>query len=303
MNAPDVWPLVKLTRLPSVVTVPGDVLAGAAWASGEADGAVPAALVCSSCMAYLAGMTLNDWADREEDARERPSRPIPAGQVAPVTALGLSVALSAGSLLLAARAASRGRALAVALPLTAAVWGYDLKAKQSFAGPYTMALARSLDVLIGATRLGDPGALPAAGLIGAHTLLITIVSGRETEGAGPSLAAGALAGVAATTAAGAWLVTHAPSHGEQARGEEGRPLQAAALASLGLYAWSMTRAGLAALRNGDAPTLQRFVGTGVFANMPLQASLLARRGRLVSAAGVLGAWQLGRRAARKVAVS
>jgi 4-hydroxybenzoate polyprenyltransferase len=282
------------------VTVPGDVLAGAAWASGEADGALPAVLVCSSCMAYLAGMTLNDWADREEDARERPSRPIPSGQVTPATALAFSVALTAGSLVLAARAASRGRALAVALPLTAAVWSYDLKAKQSFAGPYTMALARGLDVLVGATRIGDPGALPAAGLIGAHTLLITIVSGRETEGAGPSLAVGALAGVAATTAAGAWLLARGAEPGV-ARSE--RAFQAAALTSLGLYAWSMTRAGLAALRNGDAPTLQRFVGTGVFANMPLQASLLARRGRLVSAAGVLGAWQAGRRASRRVAVS
>jgi len=294
VRAPGLWPLVKLTRLPSVVTVPGDVLAGAAWASGEADGASSLELVCSSCMAYLAGMALNDWADREEDARERPSRPIPAGEVAPELALGLSVALTAASLLLAARAASRGRALAVALPLTAAVWGSDLKAKQGFAGPYTMAAARGLDVLVGATRLVDAGALPAAGLIGAHTLLITIVSGRETEGAGPELAVGALAGVAATTLAGAWLV---------ARGEPRRPQQAAALASLGLYAWSMGRAGMAALSNGDAPTLQRFVGTGVFANMPLQAALLARRGRLVGAAGLLGAWQAGRRAARKVAVS
>jgi 4-hydroxybenzoate polyprenyltransferase len=283
---PGVWPLVKLTRLPSVVTVPGDVLAGAAWASGDPDGASPVALVCSSCMAYLGGMALNDWADREEDARERPNRPIPSGQVAPEVALGISIALTAGSLLVAARAASRGRALAVALPLAAAVWGYDLKAKQTMAGPYTMALARTLDVLVGATRVRDAGALPAAGLIGAHTLLITIVSGRETQGAGPNLAAGALAGVAATTFGGAWLVS---------RGETTAPRRAAAVASLGLYGWSMGNAGVAALRNGDAPTLQRFVGTGVFANMPLQAALLARRGKLVGAAGLLGAWQVGRR--------
>jgi hypothetical protein len=294
VKAPALWPLVKLTRLPSVVTIPGDVLAGAAWASGSEEDVSVLGLVCSSCLAYVAGMALNDWADREEDARERPSRPIPAGQVTPGTALGISVGLTAGSLLLAARAASRGRALAVALPLTAAVWGYDLKAKQGFAGPYTMAAARTLDVLIGATRIADAGALPAAGLIGAHTLLITIVSGRETQGAGPELAAGALAGVAVTTLGGAWLVL---------RGERARPLQAAALASLGLYAFTMGQAGIAAVRNGDAPTLQRFVGTGVFANMPLQAALLARRGRLVGAAGVLGAWQAGRRAARKVAVS
>ncbi len=69
MKAPGLWPLVKLTRLPSVVTVPGDVLAGAAWASDPGKDVSVVELVCSSCLAYIAGMALNDWADREEDAR------------------------------------------------------------------------------------------------------------------------------------------------------------------------------------------------------------------------------------------
>src|SRR6201999_1674051 len=79
VKAPALWPLVKLTRLPSVVTVPGDVLAGAAWAAGPDEDVSVLGLVCSSCLAYVAGMALNDWADREEDARERPNRPIPSG--------------------------------------------------------------------------------------------------------------------------------------------------------------------------------------------------------------------------------
>ena len=65
----------------------------------------------------------------------------------------------------------------------------------------------------------------------------------------------------------------------------------------------MTRAGIGALRGGDAASAQRFVGAGVFANMPLQAALLAARGRAAQAGAVLGCWQLGRRLGRKVAVT
>jgi hypothetical protein len=65
----------------------------------------------------------------------------------------------------------------------------------------------------------------------------------------------------------------------------------------------MTRAGIGALRDGDAASAQRFVGAGVFANMPLQAAMLAARGRAAQAAAVLGSWQFGRRLGRRVAVT
>jgi hypothetical protein len=287
-------PLVRLVRLPSVVTVPGDVLAGAAWGGGPG-AAAGAARVGSSSMAYLAGMAANDWADREEDAIERPARPIPSGEISAGTALGVAAGLSAGALALAA-VRDRGRSsLRVTVPLLAAVWAYDLKAKQTPAGPWTMALARSLDVLVGA---GGPqrDALAPAGVIGAHTLLITLVSREEAQGASRELAAGALAGVAATSAAAATLVARSG----RPRGPVGNVLQ---FGALGVYASVMTRAGIGALRGGDAASAQRFVGAGVFANMPLQAAMLAARGRAVQSAAVLGAWQFGRRLGRKVAVT
>jgi hypothetical protein len=287
-------PLVRLVRLPSVVTVPGDVLAGAAWGGGPG-AAASAARVGSSSMAYLAGMAANDWADREEDAIERPARPIPAGEISAETALGVAVALSLGALALAG-VRDRGRsAFGVTVPLLLSVWAYDLKAKQTPAGPWTMALARSLDVLVGA---GGPqrDALGPAGVIGSHTLLITLVSREEAHGASRGLAAGALAGVGLTTAAAGALVARAGRPG----GTPGRILQ---FGALGVYASVMTRAGIGALRGGDAASAQRFVGAGVFANMPLQAAMLAARGRVVQAASVLGAWQFGRRLGRKVAVT
>jgi hypothetical protein len=294
MSAPDVGSLVRLVRLPSVVTVPGDVLLGSAWShDGKTPARAPCALATSSSLAYLAGMALNDWADREQDARERPGRPIPAGQVEARDALALAIALSTGAIVLSARAGGI-RALSVSVPLMATIWVYDLKAKRTAAGPWVMALARSLDVMVGA---GDPAldAAPAAGIIGAHALLITFVSRREAQGATAGLAIGALAGVVAMTVAGAGLIVRGRS----------RPagMTYPSLACLGLYAWTMTRAGVSALRSGDAVSAQRFVGTGVFANMPLQAALLARRGRLSVAASILAAWPAVRRAARQVAVS
>lgn len=297
-------PLVRLVRLPSVVTVPGDVLAGAAWGSDRAPTAA-AVRVASSSMAYLSGMALNDWADRVEDAVERPTRPIPAGEIGADTALAVAVALSAGALALAAvrdRERDRRRgSLAITAPLLGAVWAYDLKAKQTPAGPWTMALARALDVLVGA-RSPRREALAPAGLIGAHTLLITLVSREEAHGASRELAAGALGGVALTTAAAAAIVyrSRPPRPRGRPAGAVARALQ---LGCVAVYASVMTRAGIGALRDGDAASAQRFVGAGVFANMPLQAAMLAARDRAAQAAAVLGCWHFGRRLGRKVAVT
>jgi hypothetical protein len=287
-------PLVRLVRLPSVVTVPGDVLTGAAWGA-DRTAVGGAARVASSSMVYLAGMAVNDWADRDEDAIERPTRPIPAGEIGARTALMVGVGLSFGALALAS-VRNRGRSsLGITVPLLLSVWTYDLKAKHTPAGPWTMALARTLDVLVGAGR-PQRSALGPAGVIGAHTLLITLVSREEAEGASRQLASRALVGVALTTAAAATLVARAGRPG----GTVGRALQ---FGSVAVYASVMTRAGIGALRGGDAASAQRFVGAGVFANMPLQASMLAARGRRAQAAAVLGCWQFGRRLGRKVAVT
>lgn len=296
-------PLVRLVRLPSVITVPGDVLAGTAWAPSDPGAIAAAARVGSSSLAYLAGMALNDWADRAEDAVERPTRPIPAGEIGAGTALAVAVALSAGAFALAAVGDRRGHgrsrgSLAITAPLLATVWAYDVKAKQTPAGPWTMALARALDVLVGA-RGRRRDALAPAGLIGAHTLLITLVSREEACGASRQLAAGALGGVAATTAAATALVS-SPRAPRRRGGTASRALR---LGSVAVYAAVMSRAGIGALRAGDAASAQRFVGAGVFANMPLQAALLAARGRTLQAATVLGAWQFGRGLGRKVAVT
>ncbi|MEV1086303.1 UbiA family prenyltransferase [Streptomyces microflavus] len=138
----------ELFRVSALFSVPGDALAGAA-AVGRSPGRGTALAIGASLCLYEAGMALNDWADREEDAVDRPHRPIPSGRISPSAALGAAGALTAAGLALAARA---GRpALAVATALAATVWAYDLHLKHTKAGPAAMAAARSLDLLLGAT--------------------------------------------------------------------------------------------------------------------------------------------------------
>ncbi|MEU0032309.1 SCO3242 family prenyltransferase [Streptomyces sp. NPDC006335] len=145
----------ELLRLPALFTVPGDALAGAAAASARPTPRTLLAIASSLCL-YEAGMALNDWADRDVDAVERPHRPLPSGRVHPTAALGAACALTGAGLTLAACA---GRpALTVAVPLAATVWAYDLALKNTPAGPFAMATARGLDLLLGAAATAGTGA-------------------------------------------------------------------------------------------------------------------------------------------------
>ena len=141
--------LAELVRAPAALSVPGDVVAGAA-AAGTL-GARTAGLAGASVCFYWAGMAANDWADRDLDAVERPERPIPSGRISAPAALGIAAGLTAAGLAVAARAGG-ARALAVAVPLAAAVWAYDLRAKNTAAGPAGMATCRALDVLLRGDR-------------------------------------------------------------------------------------------------------------------------------------------------------
>ncbi|MFE4645024.1 SCO3242 family prenyltransferase [Streptomyces sp. NPDC056730] len=138
----------ELLRVSALFTVPGDALAGAAALGVRPNRSTALAVGASLCL-YEAGMALNDWADREEDAIDRPHRPIPSGRISPPAALAAAGALTAAGLALAARA---GRSsLAVGTALAATVWAYDLRLKHTAAGPAAMGAARALDVLLGAT--------------------------------------------------------------------------------------------------------------------------------------------------------
>ena len=299
MKIPNPKDLADLLRLPSLLSVPGDVLLGAAVSGERRSPRDITGLVASSSCLYAAGMTLNDYADRDVDARERPHRPIPSGRVSPRFALGLAATLTTASLVLA-RAAGGRRSIGVVLPLAVAVWSYDLWAKKTRWGPVVMAVCRSLDVMMGAGGLADRRAWPAAGVVGGHIAMITTVSRRETEGGTQALALGALAGSAAVTLVAARLALEASKDAGLLRG---RIYGAAALAFLGAHAAAMMRAELEATRQPSPENLQKVVGAGVLGLMPLEAGLISGAGKPGRAAVLAAGWLLARRLARKRSVT
>jgi 4-hydroxybenzoate polyprenyltransferase len=274
---------LQLVRAPAALTVLGDTVAGAA-AAGKPLRGRRLLLPLSSAAFYWSGMALNDWADRELDATERPERPIPSGRVSPARALAVATGLTAAGIGLAAAA---GRdALRVALPLAAAVWAYDTILKATPAGPAGMAACRALDVLMGAG--GARAALPAAAAVGGHTLGVTALSRGEVHGAAPATAAAALAGTALTAAAAAGGRATSARH------------RLGALTATALYSATVGRAQLAARQDPSAATVRRATMAGIHGMVPLQAAIAARRGSLLGALAVVAALPVARVLSRKV---
>lgn len=253
-------------------------MAGAAAAGGL--GPRTAGLAAASVCLYWSGMAANDWADRELDAVERPERPIPSGRVSPAQAVGVAAGLTAAGVALAALAGGR-RALAVALPLAGAVWAYDLKAKNTPAGPALMAACRGLDVLLGASGGRLTRAVPAALTVAAHTYTVTELSRREVSGADRTLPAATLAGTAAVAVAAG-----------------GRGLIPGALAVWYAAAYGGAQARVAA--DPSAATVRAAVGAGITGLPSLQGALTARAGQPIAGLAIAAIAPLARRLARKV---
>ncbi|MFJ8198251.1 SCO3242 family prenyltransferase [Streptomyces sp. NPDC096152] len=285
--------LAELVRAPAAFTVPGDVLAGAAAAGRRPDVAV-AGLAASSVCLYWAGMALNDWADRDLDAVERPERPIPSGRVSAPVALGTAVTLTAVALGLAAAAEGR-RALTVAVPLAATVWGYDLWAKYRPSGPAVMAAARGLDVLLGARGGRIRPALPAAATVAGHTLAVTALSRAEVTGAEPWLPRVTLAATGAVAAAAATALRDGP-----ARQGRGRGHRLAVAGGLVAYGATAGRAQARAVADPSPGRVRGAVGAGILGLIPLQAALTAGAGSVRSALPLVAVFPLARALSRRV---
>ncbi|MBO4163252.1 SCO3242 family prenyltransferase [Micromonospora antibiotica] len=316
--------LAELVRAPAALSVPGDLVAGAA-AAGVL-GPRTAGLAGASVLLYWAGMAANDWADRGLDAEERPERPIPSGRITPAAAAGVAIGLTAAGLGLAAAVGGR-RATAVALPLAATIWGYDLVAKNTAAGPAVMAACRGLDVLLGASSGRPVRALPAALTVAAHTWTVTALSRREVTGADAALPRRTLAGTALVALAATTLprattptrpagrpspVDDAPTATE-APGRRTAPGVRTGAAGVGrslagalpvaLAGWYVARYGGAQARVAADPTAGRVraaVGAGITGLPSLQGALTARAGAGLVGALVALAAPLGGRLARKL---
>jgi hypothetical protein len=314
--------IAELVRAPAALSVPGDAVAGAAAARvlGLRTAGLSAAAVCL----YWAGMAANDWADRDIDAKERPERPIPSGRVSPSAALGVAAGLSAAGLVVAGLAGGR-RALRVAVPLTALVWGYDLGLKHTSAGPAAMAGCRALDVMLGAS--GSGAASTEALVVAAHTYTVTVLSKSEVTGATPALPRATLAATAAVAGAaalapdvmgkpgaiGVWreirdAITKSNRIPVSGLASSGMPPTVTArswrgVVRAGLAAWYGTNYGRSQLRAVAEPhagNVRAAVAAGITGLPALQGALIARAGAPGAGAAVAIAAPAGALLARRV---
>lgn len=279
-------PYVRLVRAPAALSVLGDTVAGAA-AAGRPLRASRLALPLASVALYWSGMALNDWADRELDAVERPERPIPSGRISAGRALGVAAGLTGAGLGLAALAGGRD-ALAIAAPLAAAVWAYDTGLKKTPLAPAAMAVCRSLDVLLGAGRAGAVRALVPAAVLGGHTLGVTALSAGEVHGASPARAAAALTMTSASALASASGRGGARAH------------RVAALAAATGYGVTVGARQYAAVRTPTAAAVRTATAAGIHGMVPLQAALTAGRGGVLGAALLALTVPLAQRLGRRV---
>lgn len=144
--------LGRLLRVSLTVSAAADIAAGVVLGSGSwPSGGRPFLLVLASLCVYHGGMALNDWVDREHDARTRPERPLPSGAIAPGTALALGLGLLVlGPFLAAAVEPACGRLLTATAALALL---YDVAGRGPWLGPTLLGLCRAGNLAAG-LRLG-----------------------------------------------------------------------------------------------------------------------------------------------------
>ncbi len=120
---------LRLLRVPNLLTVPGDVLAGYLAASTVHPEPSLALwiTVAASLAFYSAGLILNDVTDLEEDRAHRPTRPLPSGIVGKKSAAAVMVVLFVIAIGLTTLAGAR--TFRIGLALGAAILMYTLKLK------------------------------------------------------------------------------------------------------------------------------------------------------------------------------
>lgn len=282
--------VLELLRAPAAFSAIGDSLVGV-YAGGPVN---PRQLLTpiASVLIYAGGMGLNDWADRELDAEERPERPIPSGRISADKALAISSGLLAGGVAVAGLVGG-GRGLVRGSVLAGTVVAYDTVAKDTPAGPWVMAACRVLDVLLGAGSLKS--ALPPALTMGAHTVAVTYLSRAEVSGAERTLPEAVRAAVVGTAAIATATGGSHPTN--RALRLLGRVAGAAASAR---YLTKAIPPLNTAVENPSAGRIRDAVRANLGAMIPLQAALIARTGNIIPAAAVAGLEVVQQRVIRRL---
>jgi 4-hydroxybenzoate polyprenyltransferase len=180
--------LGRVSNLPTVWTngLTGIVLAGGAVADART---VPLLLALS--LFYVAGMFLNDAYDAEIDAKERPERPIPSGEVGAEAVFAAGFGMMAAGLVLLAwvgfgviGGTGLGPVLG-GLGLGAAIVLYDRRHKDNPLSPVLMGICRMLVYVTAGLAVAHdlPATLMAAALaLLCYLIGLTYIAKQETLG-------------------------------------------------------------------------------------------------------------------------
>jgi len=177
-------PWLQLLRVPNLLTVPGDALAGGVLAAAAWPGAEIWAAAGAMLLIYAGGLVLNDYFDMPRDAILRPERPLPSGQVSSGMALFVALALLAAGPVLAwlACGSEAGR---MALVVAFLVVAYDAGGKcVPVLGPLLMGACRGGSVLVGGIAIGAmakgiEACFPVAAVALLYTASITFLAKDE----------------------------------------------------------------------------------------------------------------------------
>jgi 4-hydroxybenzoate polyprenyltransferase len=180
---------LRLGRVSNLPTVWTNTLAGIVLAGGARDAATLGRLAFALSLFYVGGMFLNDAFDRGIDARERPERPIPSGQITAGEVFGIGFCLLGTGLgLLAWNAALRsepmGSVVLSGAALGALIVLYDVWHKQNPFSPVVMGLCRAalyVTAGLGAGGALSPTLLVGAAVLGAYVVGLTFVARQENR--------------------------------------------------------------------------------------------------------------------------
>lgn len=247
----------QLCRLPALFTALADIMLGFLLSGSQIHSVHRmAALMVASAGLYLSGMVWNDIFDRQQDAEERPKRPIPSGRVS----LRAAVIFASTLMLIGlSGAAVAGRwSFVVAGILTACIFLYDGVLKQTPLAPVFMGGCRFLNVILGASTAGDHFTsawqhpqLWVAGCLGVYIMGVTLFARTEavTSRRWPLLAAAAVINVGLLGLAtwyGGWTIPFGFSIGGGAA-----PDSSTILLALCVVALTINRRIVDAIRNPE----------------------------------------------------
>ena len=182
--------LLSLGRVSNLPTVWSNTLAGVVLAGASPTTWNMLPLLLAMSMAYVGGMFLNDAFDRKIDAKERPERPIPSGQIKAAEVFAAGFTLLAGAIIFSFITAlswsgSFGKTVLLAGALTGAIVLYDCWHKNNAFSPVIMGACRMLVYFVAAfAAAASPNTLVYWGalVVLAYLIGLTFVAKQENTG-------------------------------------------------------------------------------------------------------------------------